>query len=76
MKKWNKHDTKFILQSLAISCFAIFTWVQFHSYQINENYLDISLNHKEAKEEARRRRIADSFEDPRRANLVVDVGPA
>ena len=52
MKKWNKYDTKFILQSLAISCFAIFTWVQFHSYQINENYLDISLNHKEAKEEA------------------------
>jgi len=52
VKKWNKYDTKFILQSLAISCFAIFTWVQFHSYQINENYLDISLNHKEAKEEA------------------------
>ncbi len=52
MKKWNKYDTKFILQSIAISCAAIFVWVQFHSYQINKNYLDISLNHEEAKEEA------------------------
>ena len=52
MKTWNKNDTKFILRSLAISCAAIFVWVQFHSYQINENYLDISLNYDKAKEEA------------------------
>lgn len=52
MNKWNKNDTKFILRSLAISCAAIFVWVQFHSYQINENYLDISLNYDKAKEEA------------------------
>ena len=52
MKKWNKYDTKFILQSLALSFVAIIVWGQFHSYQINENYLDISLNHEEAKEEA------------------------
>ena len=52
MKRWNQYDTKFILQSFAISCAAIFVWVQFHSYQINENYLDISLNHEQAKEEA------------------------
>ena len=52
MKKWNKHDTKFILRSVAISSFAIFIWSLFYTYQINENYLNISLTHEEAKEEA------------------------
>ena len=52
MKKWNKHNTKFILRSVAISSFAIFIWSLFYTYQINENYLNISLTHEEAKEEA------------------------
>ena len=53
MKKWNKSDTQFILKSLAISGFAIFLWSLFYQYQINENYLNISLNEKEAKQKAR-----------------------
>ena len=52
MNKWTNHDTKFILRSIAISCFAIFIWSLFYTYQINENYLSISLSHKDAKEEA------------------------
>ena len=52
MKKWNKSDTKFILKSLAISGVAILIWFLFVKYQINENYLTISLNEKEAKQKA------------------------
>ena len=52
MKKWNKSDTSFILRSLAISGIAIFLWSLFYQYQINENYLNISLNEKGAKQKA------------------------
>ena len=53
MTKWNKKDTSFILKSLAISGLAILIWSFFYPYQINENYLNISLNEKEAKQKAR-----------------------
>ena len=52
MKKWNKQDTEFILKSLAISGFAILIWFYFYPNQINENYLNILLNEKEAKQKA------------------------
>jgi len=53
MTKWNKSDATFILKSLAISGFALLVWSFFYPYQINENYLNISLNEKEAKQKAR-----------------------
>ena len=52
MTKWNKKDTSFILKSLAISGLAILIWSFFYPYQINEDYLDVSLNEKEAKQKA------------------------
>ena len=52
MKKWNKYDTSFILKSLAISGIAILIWSFFYSSQINENYLHVELNDKEAKQKA------------------------
>ena len=52
MKKWNKYDTSFILKSLAISVIAIVIWAYFYSGQINNNYLNISLNEEEAKQKA------------------------
>ena len=52
MKKWNKYDTSFILKSLAISGIAILIWSFFYSSQINENYLHVELNAKEAKQKA------------------------
>ena len=52
MTKWNKSDATFILKSLAISGFALLVWSFFYPYQINENYLKISLSEKEAKQKA------------------------
>ena len=52
MKKWNKYDTRFILKSIAISGIAILIWSFFYSSQINENYLHVELNAKEAKQKA------------------------
>ena len=52
MNKWTKYDTRFILRSLSISVFAILIWSYFSSYQINNNYLHIDLNDKEAKQKA------------------------
>ena len=52
MTKWNKSDTSFILKSLGLSGLAILIWSFFYPYQINEDYLDVSLNEKEAKQRA------------------------
>ena len=37
---------------LAISSITILIWAYFYPNQINENYLDINLNNKEAKQKA------------------------
>ena len=50
--KWNKHDSRFLTYSLAISVISVFICLYFYSFQINENYLHISLNAKEAKHKA------------------------
>ena len=52
MTKWDKYDTSFILKSLAISSIALLIWSYFYSSQINENYLNVKLNDKEAKQKA------------------------
>ena len=52
MNKWNKTDTLFVLKSLAAMALALFIWSFFHQYQINENYLKMSLNEQEAKQKA------------------------
>ncbi len=54
MTKWNKNDIGFILKSLAVSALAIFVWSLFNEYQINENYYNIPLTEKEAKQKAER----------------------
>ena len=50
--KWNKHDSRFLTYSLAISVISVFICLYFYSFQINENYLHISLNAEEAKQKA------------------------
>ena len=48
----NKSDTNFIVKSITASIIAILLWLYFDSYVINENYFNISLNEKEAKQKA------------------------
>ena len=52
MTKWNKSDTTFIFKSLILSGFSILIWSFFYPDQINEDYLNISLNEKQAKQKA------------------------
>ena len=54
MTKWNKNDIKFILKSFSVSALAIIIWFLFHEYQLNKNYLNISLTEQEAKQKAER----------------------
>ena len=52
MNKWNKTDTLFVLKAFAGTALAVFIWSFFYQYQINENYLKVSLNEQEAKQKA------------------------
>ena len=50
--KWNKLDTNFLVYSAVISVIAIVIGLYFYPYQINEDYLHISLNEEAAKYKA------------------------
>ena len=52
MKKINKFNTGFILRSLTISVLALFILSFFYQYQINQDYINVSLSEKEAKQKA------------------------
>ncbi len=52
MNKWNKADTGFIVKSLFISGISLLVWYFFYPFQINEDYLEVSLNEEEAKSKA------------------------
>ena len=50
--RWNKLDTNFLVYSAVISVIAIVIGLYFYPYQINEDYLHISLNEEAAKYKA------------------------